>query len=69
MELGRNDAFYYVYGIFHSPVYRARFHNNLFREIPRIPVADSPKKVKEIIRIGRELGDLHAGTRNWNPSL
>ncbi len=67
MELGRNDAFYYVYGIFHSPVYRARFHNNLFREIPRIPVADSPEKVKEIIRIGRELGDLHCGYEELDP--
>ena len=67
LELGRNDAFYYVYGIFHSPEYRARFHNNLFREIPRIPVADSPEKVKAIIRIGRALGDLHCGYEELEP--
>lgn len=67
LELGPEDAFYYVYGIFHSPEYRTRYHNNLFREIPRIPVADSEERVRTIIRIGRRLGDLHCGYEELEP--
>ena len=59
LGLTTEDVFHYVYGIFHSPEYRTRFHNNLFREIPRIPVVDQPEKLLAIIRIGRELGNLH----------
>ena len=67
LELGRNDAFYYVYGLFHSPEYRARYHNNLFREIPRLPVANSSAKVETIIRIGKKLGDLHCRYEELEP--
>jgi len=33
------DIFYYVYGILHHPQYRAKFADNLKRELPRIPLA------------------------------
>ena len=33
------DIFYYVYGLLHHPGYRARFADNLKRELPRIPFA------------------------------
>lgn len=31
------DIFYYVYGLLHHPEYRARYADNLKRELPRIP--------------------------------
>ena len=33
------DIFYYVYALLHSPAYRARYAENLKRELPRIPLA------------------------------
>jgi predicted helicase len=33
------DIFYYVYGVLHHPGYRAKFADNLKRELPRIPLA------------------------------
>jgi predicted helicase len=32
------DIFYYVYGILHQPEYRAKYAENLKRELPRIPL-------------------------------
>ena len=59
--------FYYVYGIFHSPEYRTQYHNNLFREVPRIPVVDEPEVFTEIARIGRRLGNLHCHFEDVKP--
>ncbi|WP_345119657.1 type ISP restriction/modification enzyme, partial [Bartonella pachyuromydis] len=33
----KDDLFYYVYGILHSEDYRARYADNLSKELPRIP--------------------------------
>ena len=35
------DIFYYVYGILHHPEYRAKYAENLKRELPRIPLVGS----------------------------
>ena len=37
--IGKWDIFYYVYGVLHHPGYRAKFADNLKRELPRIPLA------------------------------
>jgi predicted helicase len=52
----KDDIFYYVYGILHSPEYRARYAADLKKMLPRIP------KVKDFwgfSNAGRELADLH----------
>ncbi len=38
-SISKDDIFYYVYGLLHSPLYRERYQNNLRRELPRIPMA------------------------------
>ncbi len=38
-SIGKWDIFYYVYGVLHHPGYRAKFADNLKRELPRIPLA------------------------------
>ncbi|MBU0641362.1 MAG: N-6 DNA methylase, partial [Planctomycetes bacterium] len=38
-RIGKWDIFYYVYGVLHHPGYRAKFADNLKRELPRIPLA------------------------------
>lgn len=52
----KEDIFYYVYGILHSPEYRKRFTSNLVKELPRIPLA---KDFLAFMQAGRELADIH----------
>ena len=56
--ISKDDIFYYVYGILHSPRYRQRFANDLPKDLPRIPFAGD---FKAFVRAGRELADLHVG--------
>lgn len=56
--ISKDDIFYYVYGILHSPLYRQRFANDLPKDLPRIPFAGD---FKAFVRAGRELADLHVG--------
>lgn len=56
IELNREDIFYYIYGILHSPEYRKRFVSNLKKELPRIPLAED---FAAFSRAGRALADLH----------
>ena len=57
----KEDLFYYVYGILHSPEYRARFADNLGKELPRIPRVKRAEDFWAFSRAGRKLGDLHVG--------
>lgn len=38
-KISKWDIFYYIYGILHHPGYRAKYAENLRRELPRIPFA------------------------------
>ena len=56
IELTKEDIFYYVYGILHSPEYRRRFEANLKKELPRIPLAED---FKTFSLAGRKLAQIH----------
>ena len=65
-SISKWDIFYYVYGILHHPEYRARYAENLKRELPRIPLVGAviprseatrnlaPKDQGEIPRCARD---------------
>lgn len=55
----KEDIFYYVYGILHSPDYRETFANDLKKMLPRIPLVDKPKEFKAFSDAGRKLAELH----------
>ena len=55
-QITKEDIFYYIYGILHSPEYRSRFDSNLSKELPRIPLASDFRAFAEA---GRGLADLH----------
>lgn len=57
----KEDVFYYVYGILHSPDYRERYADNLGKELPRIPRVKSAADFWAFSKAGRALGDLHVG--------
>jgi predicted helicase len=58
------DIFYYVYGLLHHPGYRARFADNLKRELPRIPFAP---KFRAFANAGKELAEFHLGYEQVKP--
>jgi len=55
----KEDIFYYVYGILHSPNYRTRFANDLKKMLPRIPLVEEPRDFWAFSKAGKTLADLH----------
>jgi predicted helicase len=58
-NVGKEDIFYYVYGILHSPDYRIAFANDLKKMLPRIPLVDEPRDFWKFSKAGRALAELH----------
>uniref|UniRef100_UPI0035D0B1E2 type ISP restriction/modification enzyme n=1 Tax=unclassified Bartonella TaxID=2645622 RepID=UPI0035D0B1E2 len=63
----KDDLFYYVYGILHSEDYRARYADNLSKELPRIPCVKSADDFWKFVTAGRELGHLHVNYETVEP--
>lgn len=63
-SITKEDIFFYVYGLLHSPEYRRRFANNLKKELPRIPLAKDFRAFEEA---GRKLGELHVNYESVEP--
>ena len=59
--------FYYIYGILHSPDYRATYANNLQKELPRIPRVATYAEFKSFEDAGRALAKLHVGYESVEP--
>ncbi len=58
-SLTKEDIFYYVYGLLHSPEYRERFADDLRKDLPRIPIIERADEFMAFVRAGRELAELH----------
>lgn len=58
-HITKEDLFYYIYGILHSPDFRARFADNLVKELPHIPAVKTLEDFKAFVSAGRALGHLH----------
>uniref|UniRef100_UPI0035CEBD01 type ISP restriction/modification enzyme n=1 Tax=unclassified Bartonella TaxID=2645622 RepID=UPI0035CEBD01 len=63
----KEDIFYYVYGLLHSEDYRARYADNLSKELPRIPCVKSAEDFWKFVNAGRELGHLHVNYETVEP--
>lgn len=59
VEISKDDIFYYIYGILHSLEYRAKYENNLAKELPRIPRVATHEQFKSFTEAGRKLAELH----------
>jgi predicted helicase len=55
----KEDLFYYVYGLLHSPDYRERYADNLAKELPRIPCVKTAAGFWAFSKAGRALAELH----------
>jgi len=58
-KLTKEDLFYYIYGLLHSPDYRYRYADNLGKELPRIPRVKTARDFWAFSKAGRALADLH----------
>ncbi|MBK3746070.1 damage-inducible protein, partial [Paraburkholderia aspalathi] len=68
-EISKEDLFYYIYGLLHSPEYRERFANNLAKQLPRIPAVKGFDDFKAFRDAGRVLGDLHVNFETVAPYM
>lgn len=66
-QISKEDLFYYVYGILHSPDYRERFADNLSKELPRIPAVKMAVDFWAFSKAGRDLADLHLNYETVEP--
>jgi predicted helicase len=67
-RVSKEDIFYYVYGILHSPGYRTMFADDLKKMLPRIPLVGEPRDFWSFSKAGRLLADLHIGYESAPPS-
>ena len=58
-KISKEDIFYYVYGLLHSPEYRERYADNLSKELPRIPCVPGAENFQAFSKAGRALAELH----------
>lgn len=68
-EISKEDLFYYIYGLLHSPDYRARFKNNLMKQLPRIPAVKNFADFVAFREAGRALGQLHVNFETVDPYM
>lgn len=66
-DVTREDIFYYVYGILHSPEYRERFADDLKKSLPRLPLVKDRGDFEIFSKAGRALADLHLNYENRKP--
>lgn len=68
-EITKEDLFYYIYGLLHSPEYRERYANNLAKALPRIPAVKTFSDFAVFRDAGRILGELHVNFETVEPYM
>lgn len=64
IDITKEDIFFYIYGVLHSPEYRERYESNLQKELPRIPLAHD---FRAFSNAGRKLAKLHLEYESLQP--
>lgn len=66
-DVTKDDIFYYIYGLLHSPDYRSEFAADLKKMLPRIPLVDTRTAFDAFVQAGRDLAALHVGYEDVEP--
>jgi len=66
-SISKEDLFYYIYGLLHSEEYKARYADNLSKELPRIPAVKKFDDFMAFSAAGRKLADLHLNYETVEP--
>ena len=67
-EVTKDDVFYYVYSLLHSPEYRTRYGADLKKSLPHIPLVSSREDFVAFTTAGRGLADLHLDYESVEPT-
>lgn len=67
-EVTKDDVFYYVYALLHSPEYRTRYGADLKKSLPHIPRVASREDFVAFTTAGRGLADLHLDYESVEPT-
>ena len=67
-EVTKDDIFYYVYALLHSPEYRTRYGSDLKKSLPHIPLVASREDFVSFTTAGRGLADLHLDYESVEPA-
>ena len=67
-EVTKDDVFYYVYALLHSPEYRTRYGADLKKSLPHIPRVASQEDFVAFTTAGRGLADLHLDYESVEPT-
>lgn len=59
LSVSPEDIFYYIYAVFHSPAYRARYAEFLKIDFPRVPLTSNFSLFYKLARLGEKLVELH----------
>ena len=66
-KITKEDIFFYVYGILHSPEYRKEFYADLKKMLPRLPYVNTPEEFFAFSKAGRDLAYLHLNYETIEP--
>lgn len=66
-DVSKEDIFYYVYGVLHSPEYRTRFASDLKKMLPRIPFTREAADFWRFSQAGRDLAEWHLNYETVEP--
>ena len=58
-SFGPEDVFAWIYGVFHSPPYRARYAEFLKIDFPRVPLPKDRQQFVEVCTVGHQLVAVH----------
>lgn len=63
-KIEKEDLFYYIYAILHSQEYISKYHIDLKKSLPRIPIC---KNFFEFCALGKELAMIHINYESLEP--
>ena len=66
-KVTKEDIFYYVYGVLHSPEYRTRFASDLKKMLPRLPFTKEAADFWQFSQAGRDLAEWHLNYETVEP--
>lgn len=66
-NVNKEDVFYYIYGILHSPEYGQTFANDLKKALPRLPLVDDVRDFWAFSKAGHNLAELHLNYESVPP--
>lgn len=67
-KVTKEDIFYYVYGLLHSPEYCEKFSSDLKKMLPRIPLVEDTADFWAFSKAGKELGSKHVNYESVPPA-